>query len=374
MTRPLIPLARDHIEEADVLEVLSCLRGGWLTMGPRTAELELALARWLAVSHAVALSTGTAAFLLACRTVAIAGGEVIVPALARAAVAQAVNAAGGHLVLADVVSPEEPILDHRDVERRITRRTRAVVVSHPWGYPADATALRALCDANGLALIEDATAALGAVLADDPRAVGTIGEVGCFSLASGRQVGVGAGGVLVSDDEAITDRARTLRSHALTSTTWERHRGHAETYDVVDIGFNFRIDEPRAVLALAHLPRLEGEVQARRTADGRYREHLRSVPKLAPCFDEGRGDRASPLAFPLLARDATARIAVADRLARDGVLTGRGCTLRPPSHSAAAPPAAAETAARLLVLPLHPWSDPAEQDVILSALRQATTS
>src|SRR5690606_10490118 len=124
---------------------------------------------------------------------------------------------------------------------------------HLFGYAADVAALRAACDRHGVALIEDASDAIDARLADGAL-VGTVGHAATFSLSADRQLGVGEGGFVATADEAVAARVRSLRSHAMTSVTWDRHRGHANTYDIVDIGFNFRLDEPRAALALARLP------------------------------------------------------------------------------------------------------------------------
>lgn len=368
---PSIPLLRDRLEQAEIAAVLACLRTGWLTMGPRTAELEERLAARLGTSHAVAVSSGTAALHLAVRALEIAADdEVILPAISRPAAVHAVRAAGAHAVLADVVSCDCPILDCDDVERRLTDRTRAVVVSHPWGYPADVMELRTLCDERGISLIEDATEAMGALVADSEGAAGAVGDIGCLSLAWGRQLGVGEGGVCVSSDERTADRVRLLRSHALTSTTWDRHRGHADSYDVVGIGFNFRIDEPRAALALARLEGLDSQVRARRAADKRYRERLCPLRDIVPCFDEHHGRRGSSLGFPVLARDLHTRVGLAHRLAGRGIETSGRRALQTEPRSATRP-VGAETEARVLVLPLHPWSDSSEQDTVVAALAQA---
>jgi dTDP-4-amino-4,6-dideoxygalactose transaminase len=183
---------------------------------------------------------------------------------------------------------------------------------------------------------------------------------------------VGRGGVLVSDDDDTASRVRLLRSHALTSTTWDRHRGHADSYDVVDIGFNFRIDEPRAALALARLPRLSRDVRARRAADGRYRERLQPLRDLTACFDERRGSRAAPLAFPVLTRDASARVTLAGQLGTYGIETTGRRPLRVRSGGTAAMPrSAAQAAERLLVLPLHAWRETTDQDLVLAALAES---
>jgi len=248
--------------------VAECLRSGWLTMGPRTQAFEQALAEFTGAPHAIAVSSGTAALQLACVALRLGpGDEVIVPAFTFSATAHAVRFAGATPVLCDVVSAQAPHIDPADVERRITPRTRAVIAVHVFGHPADLTPLRALCDAHGLALIEDAAQAFGA-------AVGTRGTLGCFSFGAGKQLSLGAGGLVTTADDELAARVRLLRSHAMTSGTWDRHRGHASSYDVVDIGFNFRLDEPRAALGLAKLPNVPQEVERRRAAARAARDAL----------------------------------------------------------------------------------------------------
>ena len=201
------------------------------------------------------------------------------PAFTFVASASAIRYVGATPVLCDVVSPREFNIDPDDVARRITPRTRAVIGVHFCGYPAQAAALRALCDEHGLKLIEDCAQAIGALLDDDGRQVGTIGELGAFSFFSKKQLCVGEGGMVTTAAEDLADRVRLLRSHALTSSTWDRHRGHDPAYDIIDVGFNYRLDEPRAALGLSRLGRLPESLEARRATVREYRERLRGRPR-----------------------------------------------------------------------------------------------
>ena len=270
-----VPLTDIAMPEQDVEAVLDCLRSGWLTMGPRTKAFEEALARYVGTPHAATVSSGTAALHLACLAAGIGeGDEVIVPAFTFVASANAPRYVGAEPVLCDVLGPHDFNLDPEDVARRITPRTRAVVAVHFGGYPADVNALRSLCDDHGLLLIEDCAQAIGARLDDAGRQVGTVGELGCFSFFSKKQLCVGEGGMVSTAEEALDERVRLFRSHALTSSTWDRHRGHDPAYDVVDIGFNFRMDEPRAALGLSRLTRLDEDIATRRAIARAYRERL----------------------------------------------------------------------------------------------------
>ena len=195
-----------------------------------------------------------------------------------------------------------------------------MIAVHFAGYPADVLALRELCDERGLILIEDCAEAIGARL-DDGRQIGTVGELGAFSFFSKNQLCVGEGGMVSTADEALAERVRLLRSHALTSSTWDRHRGHDPAYDVVDIGFNFRLDEPRAALGLSRLARLDEDIAVRRALVRAYRERLIGAPGLELAWDERAVELASHFFFPVLLPDRDARDRFRARLKDAGVQT-----------------------------------------------------
>jgi len=372
-----VPLTEISIPEQDVQAVLECLESGWLTMGPRTKAFEDALAEYIGTPHAITVSSGTAALHLACLAAGIgAGDEVIVPAFTFVASASAARYVGAEPVLCDVRSPHDFNIDPADVARRITPRTRAVVAVHFCGYPADVSALRALCDEHGLVLIEDCAQAIGARLDDSGRQVGTVGELGTFSFFSKKQLCVGEGGMVSTADEQLSERVRLFRSHAMTSSTWDRHRGHDPAYDVVDIGFNYRMDEPRAALGLNRLGRLAQSIEARRASVRSYRERLAEVPGIELPFTDEDVARASHFAFPVLVADRETRDRFRDDLKDNGIQT----TWYPALHTfteyrrfapADGLPQAAEVADRHCALPLSSSTTEAEIEMVVEAVRDA---
>ncbi|MDQ6750411.1 MAG: DegT/DnrJ/EryC1/StrS family aminotransferase [Actinomycetota bacterium] len=318
----VVPLTDVKVSEEDIAAVLDCLRSGWLTMGPRTADFEEAFAAYVGARHAVAVSSGTAALHLAVMASGLGpGDEMIVPGLTFVASASAARFLGAEPVLCEIVGPENLNLDPADVEARITPRTRAVMAVHFCGYPSDVITLRELCDARGLVLIEDCAQAIGATLDDTGRQVGTVGAMGCYSLFSKKQLCVGEGGVVTTDDDALAARVRSLRSHAMTSVTWDRHRGHAESYDIVDIGFNYRIDEPRAALARHRLERLDGDLARRRQSVRLYRDRLAGLEGIEVPWSEQLVEHSTHFAFPVLLRNRAARDAFRSALSEQGVQT-----------------------------------------------------
>jgi dTDP-4-amino-4,6-dideoxygalactose transaminase len=371
-----IPLTHVATTESDRQAVAECLESGWLTMGPRTLRFEEALAEWTGAPKAVAVSSGTAALHLACRALDLGpGDEVIVPAITFVATANAPRYAGAQPVLCDVESPERPNLCAATVERCLSPRTRAVIAVHFCGYPADLGPLEELCDAHGIALVEDAAQAIGAEV-EPGRQAGTVGRLGCLSFFSKKQLCTGEGGAVLSPDEELAERVRSLRSHAMTSGTWQRHTGHEASYDVVDVGYNFRLDEPRAALGLARLPRLSDDIEQRRATVRRYREALAGTPALTLVWTEEDVARGSHFAFPVLFESGQERRRVRDALAARGIQTTRYQALHTFTALAAlaAPgsmPAAESAGDRHLALPLSSHQEDDTVDVVVAAVRDA---
>jgi dTDP-4-amino-4,6-dideoxygalactose transaminase len=288
----LIPLFDVRLSDEEVGAVADTLRSGWLTMGPRTQEFEAAFAEHLGVKHAVALSSCTAALHLAYLAAGVGpGDEVIVPAITFVASAAAVRYCGGTPVMADVTGTHDLGIDPDEVEARIGERTKAVCAVHYGGYLADMERLRELCESRGIALIEDS--------AHHPIAAPG-GLAGCFSFFSNKVLSCGEGGLLATDDDGAAELARSLRSHAMTSGTWDRHRGHSAGYDVVGLGYNYRMDEPRAALLSARLPGLADDISRRRLLVHRYREALRDVPGVSVPYRHEEVDASSCYVMPVV--------------------------------------------------------------------------
>ena len=363
---PRVPLAAPDVSDEDVQAVVACLDEGWLTMGPRTQKLEGALAEELGAPAVACVSSGTAALHLACRATGMGpGDEVIVPAISHVAPAAAVRYCWAEPVFCDVDDPARPTAGVAAVEARITERTKAVVAVHLCGYPADVAALRELCDARGLILIEDASQAVAADTGAG--AAGTVGHLGCLSFSSAAQLSVGEGGAVITADADMEATVRSLRSHAMTSVTWDRHRGYAKSYDVVDVGYNFRMDEPRAAMGLSRLPRLRAEIDRRRALAEGYRTRLAGVNGVELPWDDHAVRAASHFTFPVLAADRATRDATRERLEAAGVQTA----WYPALHrlegygdGAAALPVSQEVADRLYCLPLSPSVDDGALDAI----------
>jgi dTDP-4-amino-4,6-dideoxygalactose transaminase len=368
LDRQMIPLYDLRLDGEDVEAVAECLRSGWLTMGPRTGEFEEAFAAHLGCRHAVALSSCTAALHLAYLAAGVGpGDEVVVPSITFVASAAAARYCGAAPVLADISGQHDLGVDPDDVERRITDRTKAVCAVHYAGYPAAVERLRSICDARGLALIEDT--------AHHP-ALPPVGLAGCFSFFSNKVLSCGEGGLLATDDDSVAELARSLRSHAMTSGTWDRHRGHSAGYDVVGLGFNYRMDEPRAALLAARLAGLEDDIAARRRIVRRYRDALRDQPGVIVPYRDEDVELSSCYVMPMLLERPELRDPLRQSLLeRHRVQTS---VLYPAIHEFSAyagyapgPLPRSELVARAeITLPLYPHLAEADQDRVIVAFRE----
>jgi dTDP-4-amino-4,6-dideoxygalactose transaminase len=372
----LIPLFDVRLTADEVEAVADTLRSGWLTMGPRTKAFEEAFAEQLGVEHAIATSSCTTALHLAYLAAGVGpGDEVIVPAITFVASAAAVRYCGATPVLADVRGQHDLGIDPADVERRITPRTKAVCAVHYAGYAADIAALREICDRHGVALIEDAAHSPSATAPGSDRKLGAHGLAGCFSFFSNKVLSCGEGGLLATDDDAVAELARSRRSHAMTSGTWDRHRGHSAGYDVTELGYNYRIDEPRAALLAARLPALEDDIAKRRRLVHRYRALLADMPGLTIPYEDSDVDLSSCYVMPVMLEDGALREPLRASMLERGVQTS---VLYPAIHEFTAYAdaggeglARSELAARTeLTLPLFPGLTDSEQDRVVSALQR----
>ncbi len=260
-------LCEPNLGQEEIDAAVDCISSAWLSMGPRTRAFEEAFAELHGAKHAIAVANGTAALHLAMTALdvgATENDEVIQPTINFVAAANMTKAVGAKPVFADILSLTDPTIDVDKIADAITPNTRAVVVMHYGGYACRMAEIKALCERHGIPLIEDACHA-PATTADDGtgKKLGTFGAIGCFSFFSNKNMTCGEGGMLITDDDKLADRLRALRSHGMTTLSWERHKGRAATYDVTTHGFNYRIDDLRSALGLVQLKKLPAANAAR---------------------------------------------------------------------------------------------------------------
>jgi dTDP-4-amino-4,6-dideoxygalactose transaminase len=372
-TRWRVPLSDVIVDDELVEAVLAVVRSGWWSMGPRVEEFEREFAGFCGADHAIAVANGTAALHLALLGVGCGpGDEVVVPSLNFVAAANTIKHTGAEPVFCDIVGPEELNLDPADVEAAVSKRTKAVIVLHYAGFPCDMAAVDEVAERHGLAVVEDAAHAPGASLGG--RMCGTLGNVGCFSFFANKNLPVGEGGMLVTEDEELAARLRLLRSHGMTTLTWDRHQGHASSYDVVLPGFNYRLDEVRAAVGIVQLRRLPEENAGRARIAARYREALDGQQGLTMPFGDTSRERVPShhLAVVLLPEGAD-RAAVRTALDERGIQTS---VHYPPIHTFSAYrsesrrplPRTDAVAERLLTLPLYGRMTDEQADAVVEGL------
>ena len=355
--------------------VAAVLRSKWLSMGDATREFEARFAEFLNVRHVFLVSSGTAALHLANLVVGVGpGDEVICPSLTFVATANASVYCGATPVFAEITGPEDLNVSPEAIRDKVTGKTKAITVVHYGGYAADMDAVRRIAQEHDLRVIEDAAHAPGASFGG--RQAGTIGDIGCFSFFSNKNLVAGEGGAVVTNNDEYAEQIRLIRSHGMTSLSYERHKGHAHSYDVMELGYNYRATEITAALASAQLGKLDRNNERRRALVGLYREHLKSVEGLEVPF-AGREENSSCHLMPVLLGGHNHRHGVMARLREEGIQTS---IHYPPIHQfrwyrdrypATTLPVTEDVAAREITLPLHPLMTEKDVLAVCSELKRA---
>ena len=300
MKVPLFDVDLGQEEEAALLETL---RSKWISTGPRVEAFEQAFAKAVGAQYAIAVSNGTAALHLAMIGCNIEpDDEVIVPSLTFVATANAARYVGAKVVFADVRSERDLTIDPEAIERLITPRTKAIIVMHYAGFPCHMAPIMNVAARNGISVIEDACHGLLSTL--NGRALGTIGRAGCFSFFPNKNMTTAEGGMVVTSDADLARRVRLLRSHAMTTVSYDRARGHAASYDVVDLGYNYRLDDLRAALGIVQLSKMPEDLLLRARLRAAYEQMLGDMDEVLVPFFGGSNESRSNHIMPIVVRSS----------------------------------------------------------------------
>lgn len=373
------------IGEEEINEVVETLRSGWIGTGPRAERFEAEFADYVGARHAVALNSCTAGLFLSLRVLGVGPGDaVITTPLTFAATANVIEHVGARPVFADIdaaslnIDPkrvEEAIrrcIDGRSLNRRY--EPKAIMPVHFGGLPCDMHELRSIADGYNLEIIEDAAHAVGAKYQDQK--VGSISRLTCFSFYANKNLVTGEGGMVVTDDGDIAARLRLLRSHGMTTMTWDRHRGHAYTYDVIALGYNYRLDEMRAALGIAQLRKLDEFNARRRLICERYEHLLGEVHEVKVPYPDHPGVSAAHIR-PVLLDPEVNRDAVMAHLQLKGIQTS---IHYPPIHrfsffaeriSAGDLRVTEQVASREITLPLYPSMSSTQLEQVVRGVKGA---
>ncbi len=280
--KTLLPYGRQSIEEEDIAAVVETLRSDWLTTGPRIAEFEEAFAAWVGAKYAVSFSSGTAALHGAAFASGLrSGDEAITTPLTFAATANCVLYQGAVPVLADV-RPDTLNLDPTEAKRRITSRTKAILPVDYAGTPADLDAFMDLAERHDLVIIEDAAHSLGAEY--KRRRVGSVAHMSVFSFHPVKHLTTGEGGMVTTDNPRFAETLRRFRNHGINSEARQRQSDGQWQYEMVLLGYNYRLTDIACALGLSQLPRLNANLARRREIAGRYNAAFKNLPGVVTPF------------------------------------------------------------------------------------------
>lgn len=276
----MIPYARQEIGEEEIAAVAEALRSDWLTTGPQVDAFEREFAAATGAREAVALSSGTAALHAALHVLDLGpGDEVIVPAMTFSATANAVLYVGATPVFADV-DARTLLIDPQSVAERISPRTRAIIAVDYAGQPADYKELKSLCASHRIRLVSDACHALGATY--DGEKVGSLADISTFSFHPAKHMTTGEGGMCTTGDAELARNMRRFRNHGLDSDHRTRSQTGRHAYDLVELGFNYRLTDIQCALGRVQLKRLPGILARRSAIAGRYEAAFRDLKKVKP--------------------------------------------------------------------------------------------
>ena len=306
-----IPICKPSFGEEEHRALRQTLDSGWVGRGPRTVEFEEQFARFIGVEHVVALNSATAALHLAMLVAEVEGQEVLTTSMTFVSTNHAILHGGGRPVFCDV-EPDTLNIAPREIEKKITPTTRAILVMHYGGHACDMDPILELAHDHGLWVIEDTAQGCGGLYRD--RKLGSIGDIGCFSFQATKNLTTGDGGALATNDGVLAERVRKLRWVGISKPTWERFRpGEAKRdwmYEVEELGFKYEMNDLAAAMGLVQLGKLEQANAERRRLLERYRRAFAEIEgvevlahreyALSACYNavikvEGRDDLYSYL-------------------------------------------------------------------------------
>lgn len=278
-----IPLFNLNFDGKEAKAAFDTIQSGWISTGPKCEELEKMFIDMFQVNYAVSISNCTDALHLCCLACGIGyGDEVLCPSLTFAASANCIRYVGATPVFCDIIGPEHINIDPADIERKITDKTKAILVVHMAGFPCKMDEIMAIAKKHNLKVIEDACH--GPLSEYKGVKLGTIGDCAAYSFFSNKNISTGEGGMLITNSKEIADKVRLLRSHGMTTMSYQRAGGHATAYDIVELGYNFRLDDIHAAIAIEQLKKLPGDLEKRIAVRERYIQNLSKVANVVVPF------------------------------------------------------------------------------------------
>jgi dTDP-4-amino-4,6-dideoxygalactose transaminase len=374
-----VPLSEPSFTEDEVESVVQTLRSGWWTSGPQVNALEREFEKKFGVRHAIAVSNCTAALHLAFLAMNLkAGDEIITPSFTFIAAINMMSQISAVPQFADVDSLDNPLISAESIERVITRNTRGICVMHYGGYPCGMDSIVKLAKERNLWIVEDIAHAPGASLNGIP--CGKWGDVGCFSFFGNKNLTCAEGGMVVTDNEELAQKIRLMRSHGMSSLTWDRFSGHSFSYDIQAPGYNYRMDDLRAAILRVQLRSLDRFNFLRKERVQWYRNLLGGDSRWMITFNEHKGESSYHLFTVVLSRNIS-RHKVMEVMRSNGIQTS---IHYPPIHqfscyrNQAQEPSALKWTNMLgqqsLTLPLYPGLTYEQVELVCKTFQEAVDS
>jgi perosamine synthetase len=375
MQQAFLPYGRQEIADADIAAVVEALSSDWLTTGPRVVCFEQAFAAYCGAAQGIAVNSGTAALHCAMRALRLGpGDEVIVPAITFAASANAALYEGATPVFADVEA-DTLLIDPKSAADKITARTKAIVAVDYGGQPAEYDALRELIGRRDIAVIADACHAPGATYKG--RRTGTLGDISCFSFHPVKHLTTCEGGMAVTQRDDFAQHMRRFRNHGIDSDHRTREAKGTHSYDMAELGYNYRLSDLQCALGLAQLTRLADWIKARQAVAAWYVEALAEMPAVTPLKTRPDRTNAHHLFVVKLARGID-RDAIFSNLRAAGI--GANVHYAPVyfhsfyrsrGYKKGTAPVAEASSKQILTLPMFPAMNRSDVDRVAAALASA---
>lgn len=373
----MIPIAKPYLTTDEAQAAYDTILTGWITQGPRVAEFEKKFAEYTGARYAVALSNCTTGLHLAMIVSGIgAGDEVICPSMSYIATANAIRYVGANPIFAEV-NPVTYNLDVQDVEKRIGPKTKAILLVHQIGMPADIDAFSALAKKYNLKLIEDAACAAGSAYKGGK--IGSHSELVCFSLHPRKVISTGDGGFVTTNNEAYYERLKLLRQHGMSVNDRVRHESSKVIFeDHVELGYNYRMTDIQAAVGIHQLAKLDWIVAERRKISRQYQEALADIPFIRlPKEEEGYFSNFQSFSIYLQKDCPVSRNELMQRMLDDGIATRRGImtahreTAYKQEFAHVSLPVSEDAADNSIIIPLYIPMQQADIEKVIAGFRKA---
>ncbi len=317
-----IPLFDLNFDSREKEAVNNTLDSKWISTGPNCDKFEKLFCDRFETKFSLTTSSCTASLHMSLLALGIKkDDEVLVPSLTFAATANVIKYIGAKPVFCDISSASDLTIDPEEIKNKITKKSKAIIVMHYAGFPCDMDRIVSIAKKNNLFIIEDAA---HAPLSEyKGKKLGTIGDVGTFSFFSNKNIAIGEGGMVITNNNDLYKKIKLIRSHGMTSLSYERYKGHSTNYDITSLGYNYRMDDIRASIGIVQLKKLEKDLIRRRELRKLYIENLKNQSKIIIPFEHNKGF-VSNYIFPIVLKSGSNDIdrdTVRDKLKSNGIQT-----------------------------------------------------